>query len=291
MSYILDALRRLEHEKDQPPRSVNPVEAVLTPDPYPETRRGRGWALWAAGAAAVLLLAVLVTYRVARRSALVPAEPARASTASISASALPEPAPAPRPPAAATRRHEPLRPARAAGAGVGVPAREGGDRPFPPPEPAPRESVAAYRPPSGSLGALRDAPPVAPAERATRQVRPPPAPDREEIYRESWVEGEAPFEEEAFPEPSPETFGTAPPLEEAPAEDHAEEAYAEWRDEGVKISAIAWNPDPAGRFAIVNLKTVREGDEVAGYVVYRIHEDGIVFEVDGDRGKVFLGQR
>ena len=64
-----------------------------------------------------------------------------------------------------------------------------------------------------------------------------------------------------------------------------------WRGSEIKINAIAYSRDERSRFAVVNLKTVHEGDYLEGLAVVEIQENGIVFEKDGTKYRVLLGKR
>jgi type II secretory pathway component PulC len=65
-----------------------------------------------------------------------------------------------------------------------------------------------------------------------------------------------------------------------------DEVILPWKGEEIKINAIAWSRDRNQRFALVNLKTVREGDKVQGLSVVEIEEDGVVFEQGGTKYRV-----
>jgi hypothetical protein len=60
---------------------------------------------------------------------------------------------------------------------------------------------------------------------------------------------------------------------------------------GLRISAIVWSPNRQKRFAIVNLKTVHEGDLVDDGRVVQIREDEVIFEKAGRRFSVGMGKR
>ena len=60
---------------------------------------------------------------------------------------------------------------------------------------------------------------------------------------------------------------------------------------GIRISAIVWSSNPEKRFAIVNLKTVYAGDLVGGRKVVSIREEAVVFEEFGDKFQVKMGNR
>jgi hypothetical protein len=101
MSYILDALRRLEQDKELAKRGASPMEAVFVPDiegvEEPERMR-----LWWVGAGVVLLITVIaLTYWITRHTFVPPTEHALEGTAPQLSSAQPgydPPAPAPSPP-------------------------------------------------------------------------------------------------------------------------------------------------------------------------------------------------
>jgi hypothetical protein len=65
----------------------------------------------------------------------------------------------------------------------------------------------------------------------------------------------------------------------------------EWRGTEIKINAIAYSRERDSRFAVVNLKTIHEGDQVEGLSVIEIEENGIVFEQEGTKYRVTLGKR
>jgi hypothetical protein len=67
-----------------------------------------------------------------------------------------------------------------------------------------------------------------------------------------------------------------------------DEVILPWKGEEIRINAIAWSRDKSQRFALVNLKTVHEGDQVQGLSVVEIEEDGVVFEQGGTKYRVRL---
>jgi hypothetical protein len=89
MSYILDALRRLEQDKELAKRGASPMEAVFIPDiegvEAPEQMR-----LWRVGAGVVLLVTVIaLTHWITRHTLAPPTEHAREGTAPQLSSAQP----------------------------------------------------------------------------------------------------------------------------------------------------------------------------------------------------------
>jgi hypothetical protein len=105
MSYILDALRRLEQDKELAKRGASPMEAVFVPDiegvEEPERMR-----LWWVGAGVVLLITVIaLTYWITRHTFVPPTEHALEGTAPQLSSAQPgydPPPPSPSPEAASS---------------------------------------------------------------------------------------------------------------------------------------------------------------------------------------------
>ena len=69
------------------------------------------------------------------------------------------------------------------------------------------------------------------------------------------------------------------------------EAIEDWTGSELKINAIAYSRDRKRRFAVINLKNVREGDQLEGLSVVAIQEDGVVFEKGGRKYRVLLGKR
>ena len=67
--------------------------------------------------------------------------------------------------------------------------------------------------------------------------------------------------------------------------------FSKYAGSDIKINAIAYSRDDRSRFAVVNLKTVHEGDELEGLAVVAIQENGIVFEREGTKYRVRLGKR
>jgi len=70
-----------------------------------------------------------------------------------------------------------------------------------------------------------------------------------------------------------------------------DEVFEEWRGSEIRINAIAYSGDARNRFAVVNLKTVHEGDQLEGLTLVEIQENGIVFEEGGTKYRVKLGKR
>ena len=238
MSYILDALRRLEQDKELAKRGASPMEAVFVPDiegvETPERMR-----FWWVGAGVVLLVAAIaLTYWITRHTLVPPTEHALEGTAPQLSSAQPgyDPSPPAPVPEAASSSFQIL--------------------------PSDREPTA----PSPTLGK--------PAE-----VTNPSPPIRAEAGSQPVV--------------SVGEDGLASRQERAAMSREASEGEVirEWTGSGIKINAIAYSRDERSRFAVVNLKTVHEGDRVEGLAVVEIQENGIVFEEGGTKYRVLLGKR
>ena len=241
MSYILDALRRLEQDKERTRRGTNPVDAVLVPDlDEPQRAVRRRW--WWMGIG-VFLLAVVIgtTYWVTRRTLVSSTVQVQEDPSAHHAS-----------------------------------AQQGDDSPE-------RTSL----PEAASSGSL-------PKQLTARSPSTPaPARERTEVATPSLREtvshpigpgsGSQPLtsaREDLLSVPE-ETMGSS-------RESFEREAILPWRGEEIKINAIAWSRDRNKRFALVNLKTVHEGDQVQGLSVVEIEEDGVVFEQGGTKYRVRL---
>jgi len=290
MSYILDALRRLEQDKVRV--SANPIRTVLHGGgPHEGTRPGRKriqplW-LWLPAGFLVLLLAVGITFWVARSTAPAtqegrpaasvlpqPADPRGASGDALTVSGKRGAAPLPGSPADGpfAERLVPrvsLPPASLpAGAATSLPAPEtSGSASAPDPlvaVPSLQEPVRARPAPESIAGPRQPESRVIPAP---APVAPPP------LAREQRGGGSTPGSG------SGSSSGSAPTARLSSGET------------GLRISAIVWSSSPGQRFAIVNLKTVHEGDFVDDEKVVEIREDEVVFEKAGRRFSVGVGKR
>lgn len=262
MSYILDALRRLEQDKERSKKGANPMEAVLVPDP--EAGKGAGSRMpfrWVGLGVVLLAVAVGVTYWITRRTVVfstpqVQEEPSRELTSTEPREDLMARAPLPD------------RPASVSG------SRLSG-------EPRPAQTPTHTESPMQPVG-------IAVQGRAS-------ASGDEETVSAAEETVLAPEEKVSFPEDAE----SAPEEELSEPEDTAslsrdtfrEEVILPWEGEEIKINAIAWSPAKDRRFALVNLKTVHEGDQIEGLSVVAIEEDGVVFEREGTKYRVSLGRR
>jgi hypothetical protein len=253
MSYILDALRRLEQDKELAKRGKSPMEAVLVPD-IEGVEASERVRLWWVGAGIVLLVAVIaLTYWITRNTLVPATEHAREGTAPQLSSVQPgyEPSPPPPPPKAASSSFQPLQS-----------TRQG---------PAPL--------PTRVTSPSRGAPPIAPPLRKPAEIVDPSSPVRNEGGRRPLVSAG----EDALPGRQEEVATMR--------EEPEGEIIREWRGSEIKINAIAYSREERSRFAVVNLKTVHEGDRVEGLAVVAIQENGIVFEEGGTKYRVLLGKR
>jgi len=238
MSYILDALRRLEQDKELAKRGASPMEAVFVPDIEGVEEPGR-MRLWWVGAGVVLLVTVIaLTYWITRHTFVPPTEHAREGTAPQLSSAQPayDPSPSAPSPEAASSSFQPL--------------------------PSDRERTA----PSPPLRKPAEVPDPSPPVRAEAASQPVVSAGEDALTSRK------------------ERAAMSREVSEG-------EVIQEWRGSDIKINAIAYSRDEGSRFAVVNLKTVHEGDQVEGLAVVEIQENGIVFEEGGTKYRVLLGKR
>jgi hypothetical protein len=249
MSYILDALRRLEQDKERTRRGANPVEAVLVPDLDGPERADRRRFWWVGIGVVLLAVAIGATYWVTRRTVV--SSTVRVQVQEEASRQL------------ASARHGDDRPVRST-------MPEGGSSSFraPSPDVEPSDPTGRRSAPSTE----RESPEIpAPSVRepASRPIGSGPESQPPTSAREDMLD--TPEEMVAL---SPERF--------------EEEVILPWEGEEIRINAIAWSRDREQRFALVNLKTVHEGDRVEGLSVVEIEEDGVVFERGGTKYRVRL---
>ena len=256
MSYILDALRRLEQDKERSRRGTNPMEAVLVPD-LEEAKTPFRWRFRWVGTVFVLLAAVVAaTYWITRHTLVMPPEQAREADFPFLSSVRPG---------------EPLSIDPSSPEGsifLAQTPSSGGERSVP-------SSVRS----TGSIPGVsaRSSPPT---------ESPFPSVPEPEFLPTGDAEGSWPWvPEDAYP-----LVGRRDSIAVSPGIPETEVIQA-WRGTDIKINAIAYSPDRKNRFAMVNLKTLHEGDEFEGLWVHEILEDGIVFEEGGTKYKVLLGRR
>ena len=268
MSYILDALKRLEQDKAAFRKGRNPLETLVEPDPVPDRRpRRRLYPGVGLGFALVLGLAVIAVHWIARDSGPESTSPTQALSA-------------------ANPAFPPLRP------GTAEKARTRGapDQALQDPGPADRE-LLPMAPATNAVHASRKLPaearePLAPPATLPRA----PSPNRTETGSRRNLPA---AEEQAVGREDTgdwERLPMRPSQEEVPA-NPAGKVYPNGAKDGIKISAIVWSAEKANRFAMINLKTVYEGDSIDGKGIVEIQQDGIVFMEGNDQYKILLGGR
>jgi len=244
MSYILDALRRLEQDKERTRRGTNPVEAVLVPDLDGPRKEDRSRFWWLGVGVVLLAAAVATTYWITRQTLVF-------STAQVEEHASQQ-----------------------------LASVEHGDK----------------RPEPTSI------PEAASSRNRSKQLAPPspstPSPERERAevatpsIRETASRPIGPGSSSQSPTSAREDLLATPEEAMALPRESFEDGYIlPWTGEEIKINAIAWSRDRKQRFALVNLKTVREGDQFDGLSVVEIEEDGVVFEQGGTKYRVTVSVR
>ncbi len=253
MSYILDALRRLEQDKELAKRGASPMEAVLVPDIQGVKEPDRMGLWWVFSGVVLLVTVVALTYWITRHALVPPTEHALEGVAPQHPSAQSGYDPSPL-----------------------APSPELASSPF---QPVPSGQERTDPQPTRVISSSPVAPPSLP---------PPPKPA--EV-----AEAAPPIRAETASQPvvSAGEDALASRQERAPMslEASEDEVIQEWRGSDIKINAIAYSRDERSRFAVVNLKTVHEGDRVEGLAVVEIQENGIVFEEGGTKYRVSLGKR
>jgi hypothetical protein len=238
MSYILDALRRLEQDKELAKRGASPMEAVFVPDiervEAPERMRRR----WVGAVVVLLVTVVALTYWITRHTLVPPTEHAREGTAPQLSSAQPGYGPSP-------------------------------------PAPSPEAASSSFQP----LPSDRERTAPSPTRRKPAEVADPSPPIRAEAGSQPVVS------------PDEDTLAGRQERSAMSRQVSEAEVIQEWKGSDIKINAIAYSRDERGRFAVVNLKTVHQGDRVEGLTVVEIQENGIVFKEGGTKYRVSLGKR
>jgi len=263
MSYILDALRRLEQEKKAAKKISNPLEAVMDPEPAYVEPAGANRYVWLGAGLLLLVVAVTSTYwitlRLAPQSGGIRQETAAVDQAlSRAKSELPRPAPS-----------------------GSLSSLDSLPAPSDPTELPATESSSAFEetPPRIPEPLSRRNPGGVPGEVGERSYRPSEVTVQSSPEREVW-----PGEEEALP------FGDDAQAAGSPGKEVDETVFGgKWG--AIKINAIAWDPEEEGSFAVINLRTVHRGDLIDGLLVDEIQENGIIFKKDGLRTKVVLNRR
>jgi len=252
MSFILDALRKSEHERQ---RQSGPalVEAAAA---APKARTNR-WATAAVVLLVVNLLAVGVLLLV--RSDKERSRAESASTAPTPSAATPQPSPPAAPPVAAAPR----------------PAVTGSARPPPMLSPAEPPRAPGRNPLESEV--LDESPPPANESLAQAAVPPPgpPAVTQAPARRGTVVYQSMPEADPVTSNPPPRPYGDLPTADEIMARGGLPE---------LRLELHVYSAKPAERFVFVNGHRYREGDTTQeGAVVQEITRDGVVMSLHGSQ--------
>ena len=261
MSYILDALRRLEQDKTRARKGVDPLRSFGEPARPVQGRTEKRRILWlSAGFLLLLVTALVVAYWLVHHSDSAP-ETRRVSE---------------KPEAITT-------------SGTG-PRATGVFSPPGTPSPLPRNESAVESP---DLSAVRSSSlyngrgssrPLSSRTSLTKS----PLPDQERgTPPDSSHEDEKAYSSvhrEKIPDSTTQARSSV-------SQSSVQRSTSGHKQSGLKVSAIVWSHDRDKRFAVVNLKTVYEGDLIGDLAVVEILEDGIVFEEEGETFEVMLGKR
>jgi len=263
MSTILDALRRVEQDKQIARKGDNPLQSILTTVELPGGARFDGKRFAWLGIASLLLIAsaIGVTYWITSKTGPFPnSDTGGESSAMVS----------------------PLR------LSPGAPTAS---------------SLRGSLSPVSQEGAGRDGTGHVPVHAASSEMSQTaddfPSPNRSQAQTSMAHSGGEPVgSREPFGALQDDSRvgedGSRGPRVEEPMDSAEPAVVPETRqpsESGVKISAIVWSAQSDRRFAVVNLKTVHEGDRVGDLDVVEIQEDGILFEEGGKAFKVMLGRR
>ncbi len=252
MSYILEALKKLEQKREQ-------EESLKGPSFSHEPARKRtGRLIWPYPvAAAVLLNAGVVAWLVSRTEVKAPPPPVP-KVARVNESAVPAPNPV------LSQQEQPKTPARAAvQEREATPARAAKTAPDERPAPqaqAERRAAAAPAPPTAPQEASREKGQPSPVQPQTRE-RKAPSPTPQKGPR-------AVSNEPAF------TVRELPPF--------IRNDLPEFR-----VSGHAYSPQPQNRVARINDRILQEGEELsAGLRVEEIVPDGVILSYQGYRIRI-----
>ena len=273
MSYILEALKKLEKEKARARKEVDPVKQLVMLDNAHPPGISSGRSRWIKAAFGICLAMVLIglTYWTTRYMLLPSNEPGFTLTKAAPVS-TPEAPQGPAEPASNQKDESTPGPPR-----VQTPSSQVGTAPL-----DKEVSPAQMPPPIGTRkeGTVDDVFPIASLPKGEHQS-PASQPDMPE--RSTVLEGDESGGPEVLDE-GPAVGATADGME-------GTRAVSVRRPPGspaLKISAIAWSSDTQKRFAVVNLKSVREGDSIEGALVAEIQSEGIVFRWQGSEYKLLM---
>jgi general secretion pathway protein B len=289
MSYILEALKKSEQERNQG-RAVEMLRPpVTTPAAREPIRRGWYAALAVAGLAIGTLVGSWQPWRAAapepQAVTATPPKPTPPSQAATSPPLLPEgaqPPPSPLNRAEALREVQSLAPpsVRAEVSGSSVPALSAQPAPAPPASPPATPPAASAPAPAGKSVQSRNTvlPPPAETEPPGQTSETKPAPQAQGAKgRDKKLEAKiAPTHELLQPPDRVVTLAELPPAlrESLPA---------------LSVRGFVYSEDPGSRMVVINDRMLQEGDEVApGLKLERIQPDGAVLSAKGYR---FLAPR
>ncbi len=247
MSYILDALRRLEQDKEMAKKGVNPMEAILTPDVLFEKKTGGNRVWWFFLGMLLLITIIIATYGITKRIMFASHLNSKEDSVAVDMNkALDRSSPA------AEKQEE-----------IAVTVMD-------------KISLTEDR---RQISSSVDSP--TPKEISSPLVN---------LEKGDTHTGNVKRQEPLLPvkREKPHFIEEVPEKTERVMENI--ETISPWRGEKIQISAIVWSQKGENRFAVVNLKTVREGDYVAGLELYEIFENGIILKDGGEKYKVLVGK-
>jgi general secretion pathway protein B len=273
MSYILDALKKVERERafEQLPDIAAVHEAVTAPRPA-------RWP-WALLAALIVIAAVATAVWTLRYSNGTPTEAEGLTTIPTPPTAVDSPS-TPTPPNPGPTVGRPTGEAVNAAAVIPGPPADRPLRPLPLPS-LPVPTPAEAREPTGPLipalppfedDALRPATPTEPGTVATPVT--------------GSGQAAAPI---AGPRPAPVEAATAPGPEvrQLPVWPLIDRTLSQHVDGGLVLNGHVYTPEPEGRFVLLNMRKYTEGDRIAeGPRLEQITREGVILAVPDGRFRV-----
>jgi len=264
MSFILDALRKSEHQRQ---RQTGPGLAELPVAP-PRPRSN----VWATAAIALLLVNLVAIGVLLIRKA------AREPVSTVPAAAAAAPAPA-SPPAS-------VQPPAQVSMTQTVPAPGGATGEPPMLQPARAAAPVAAEPRSALEEEMSDGPPMLDPQVAARAAAAPPGPPA--VTRAPAGRGSVVYEQlpESATVGTPQHAGTAAAgaSTQGPKLPTAEEVAAGGGVPALNLDLHVYSVKPAERMVFINSRKYREGDTLQeGPVVLQITPDGAILEFRGNR--------
>lgn len=255
MSFILDALRKSEHERQRQTGPAVVEVAVAAPRPKPNR--------WATAAIALLVvnlvaIGVLLIIKARDEPAAPAGTPPAAAAAAASVTAPPAAAPAPQVSVTQT-----------------LPAPPAATQP-------PMLRPATVSPPAGTRNSLEQetsgyVPPMEPGA-AIAAAAPPPGPPAVTPARRGSVVYQP------LPEAGPVTMDTPAPAPATSNLPRADDMTARGALPELRLELHVWSTKPQERFVFVNGRRYREGDATAeGATVEEITREGVIMNSGGNR--------